>query len=70
MNNATLKQIVEYLDLIDNKQSILKKKKFGINTMQVTAGRGTYGIVDEMHDTPLIDYPVTILPPRDYSLRR
>ena len=70
MNNAKLKQLIEYLDLIDGKQFTVKHKKFGKNTMQVTAGRGSYGIVDEMHQTPLTDYPTTILPPRDYSLRR
>lgn len=70
MNNAKLKQLIEYLDLIDGKQFTVRRKKFGKNTMQVTAGRGSYGIVDEIHQTPLTDYPTTILPPRDYSIRR
>ena len=55
MNNAKLKQLIEYLDLIDGKQFTVRRKKFGKNTMQVTAGRGSYGIVDEIHQTPLTD---------------
>ena len=70
MKNSTLKQLIEFLDLIDGKQSIVSHRKLGENTMQVTAGRGSYGVVDEVHQTPLTDYPTTILPPRDYSLRR
>jgi len=70
MKNSTLKQLTEFLNFIDGKQSIIRKREFGINTIQVTAGRGSYGIVDEIHQTPLTDYPTTILPPRDYSLRR
>jgi hypothetical protein len=70
MKNSTLKQLIEYLDLIDGKESAVKNKKFGKNTMQVTAGRGSYGVVDEIHQTLLTDYPTTILPPRDYSIRQ
>ena len=66
MNNLTLKHLVEYIESTHHRDEDWHGTKAAARS-----GHGDYGIVAEpcgVH-TQWIP-PLTILPPRDYSLRR
>jgi hypothetical protein len=66
MSNLTLKHLVEY---IESTRQLSRKK--GENIIQASVGHGDYGIVEEPCGVDLRWMPpLTILPPRDYSMRR
>ena len=66
MNNLTLKHLVEY---IESTRQIGRGKNEQV--IQASAGHGGYGIVEEPCGVHALWIPpLTVLPPRDYSLRR